>query len=122
LVRKILVVDDDRTLAESTAEILRVHGYDVFLAFDGYQALNTARQIKPNLIMLDVMMPAGGGIKTYENLKLSIGTSTIPVIFATAVPIEDVIEKIGQIDSKRFISKPYDIDLLVEKIRGLIGA
>jgi DNA-binding response OmpR family regulator len=122
LVRKILVVDDDRTLAETTAEILRVRGYEVFLAFDGYQVMSLAHRIKPDLIMLDVMMPAGGGIRAYQYLKLSSGTSTIPVIFATAVPFEDVVEKVGQIDSKYFVSKPYDVDMLVEKISGLIGS
>jgi CheY-like chemotaxis protein len=119
--KKIVVVDDDRTLATTTAEVLREHGYEAWVAFDGYQALTITRQTRPDVIILDVMMPAGGGIKTFQNLRLSIDTANIPIIFATAVAPEEVMEKLGQTDIRNFVSKPYDVAALVALIEKLVG-
>lgn len=119
--KKILVVDDDRVLSNTTAEVLRQHGYEVVAAYDGYQSLRLAHELVPSLIILDIRMPAGGGLTVYKNLKASYDTQNIPIIFTSGVEIDDVAASISPRDVKNFVRKPYDMANLLERVEKLIG-
>ena len=110
---KILLIDDDVDLNEMTRLRLEANGYEVFEASDGLQATQMAHDQKPDLIFLDLFFPAGGGIATLRNLKLSIHTKNIPVIIISGTGDDQLIEEVLHEDIEAFIQKPYDAkDLL----------
>ncbi|MFH1958649.1 MAG: response regulator transcription factor [bacterium] len=122
--KKILVVDDD----SSTVELLKVNleseGFSVIGAFDGLQAVKYAHSEKPNLILLDIMLPAGSGYSVLERLNSSADTNLIPIIAMSGFSKEEILKKISaaQINTGNkkiagFIQKPFDIEIVVNKIK-----
>lgn len=85
----ILLVDDDLTLREMYDERLKAEGFDIVQASDGQEALQKAREVKPNIILLDVMMPKINGFDVLKQLKEDPELKEIPVIILTAL-IQDV--------------------------------
>lgn len=85
----ILLVDDDLTLREMYDERLKAEGFDIVQASDGQEALAKAREAKPNIILLDVMMPKINGFDVLRQLKDDPDLKEIPVIILTAL-IQDV--------------------------------
>lgn len=83
--KSILLVDDDLTLREMYAERLKAEGFSVEMAKDGEEALRKATELKPNLILLDVMMPKINGLDVLKRLREQEDTSQIPVIVLTAL-------------------------------------
>jgi DNA-binding response OmpR family regulator len=118
---KILVADDEPAIVQLLASRLKANNYSVVVAYDGVQAVNMAHIEKPDLIILDIKMPAGTGVTVYENLKMSVNTATIPVIFITAYPNEDIEEKVLKMGAKYFISKPFDSEDLLDKVKIVLG-
>ncbi len=118
--KKILIVDDDPDIVNLLTRMLRKTGYEVFAAYDSYQCLKMAQEIRPDLICLDVMMPAGGGINAFNNLKSSTYTSTTPIIFITASP-EEVRKQGKEFHIDGLITKPFNKDDVINKIKELIG-
>jgi CheY-like chemotaxis protein len=84
--RKVLVVDDEQDVAKALKIRLKANGYNVVLAFDSVQAFTMANKEKPDLILLDIMIPGGGGVVVAERLKQSTATHHIPIIFLTGIP------------------------------------
>jgi len=83
--KSILLVDDDLTLREMYSERLKAEGFSVEMARDGEEALRKATDLKPNLILLDVMMPKINGLDVLKRLKEQPDTGEIPVIVLTAL-------------------------------------
>jgi len=83
--KKILVVDDEEDVARALKIRLKANGYHVVLASDSVQAFSMANKEKPNLIILDIMIPGGGGFVVAERLKQSTATHDIPIIFLTGI-------------------------------------
>ncbi len=119
--KKILIVDDVVSYTKLLSKRLKDYGYETFIANDGYTCIKITKEVKPDLILLDMQMPAGGGLQAFENLKDSYNTSEIPVIFITAYPGEEVIKQAKDLGADGFFSKPLDSLQLLEKIRDLIG-
>jgi DNA-binding response OmpR family regulator len=84
--KKILVVDDERDIVKVLVIRLQSSGYEVITAFDGAQGVFMAHKEKPDLVILDIRMPAGDGFSVAERLKRSSHTWTIPIIFLTGSP------------------------------------
>lgn len=118
--KKILIVDDDPNIVTLLTRLLRNGGYEIFAAYDSYQGLQMAQEVRPDLICLDVMMPAGGGINTFNKLKSSVYTSTIPIIFITANP-EEVKKQVKEFSIDGLFEKPFDHDDIMNKVKELIG-
>ena len=118
--KKILIVDDELTIVGLLAMRLKANGYETFVANDGYQGLKMARDVKPDLILLDLKMPAGGGVHALENLKALRYTSTIPIIIITALQGEEVKKLTMEIGADGFFSKPFKSVELLKKIEELI--
>jgi len=87
--KKVLVVDDERDIIKALMIRLQGAGYEVVTAFDGAQAIFVAHKEKPDLIILDIRMPAGDGFSVAEKLKHSTNTVSIPIIFLTGGPERD---------------------------------
>ncbi len=113
--RKILVIDDELDLAKALKVRLKASGYNVVLAGDSVQGYLMANKEKPDLIILDIMLPGGGGFVVAERLKQSAATCHIPIIFLTGISGgEDRAYKMG---ASGYVMKPYQSEKLLETIR-----
>jgi CheY-like chemotaxis protein len=90
--KKILVVDDEKDWVWMLGMRLQHEGYKVEAAFDAVQAITQTIDLKPNLILLDIIMPAGNGIGVLEKLRENAKTINIPVIAITAIRDEQTKE------------------------------
>jgi len=118
--RTILVADDDKDLVMALSIRLRAAGYDVISAHDGDEAFELASKNKPDLIILDVRMPAGGGFTSIDRMKHSLNTRNIPVIFLTAFDDEDMREEGRKLGAVGFFRKPFDDSEFMEAIAGVM--
>jgi DNA-binding response OmpR family regulator len=115
--KKILVVDDERDIVKVLTLRLKSSGYEVVAAYDGAQGVFTALKERPDLIILDIRMPAGDGFTVAEKLKLSESTSVIPIIFLTGSPEENAAERASELGACFYIKKPYDPEELLDAVR-----
>ena len=116
MAKKILVVDDERDLVSFINARLRANGYDVVTAYDGMEALRKANEEKPDLILLDVMMPAGDGFDVCQKLKSQNETANIPIIFLTAKTL-DKDERLGlSLGAEYYLKKPFEAKELLDVI------
>jgi CheY-like chemotaxis protein len=114
---KILVVDDQPINIKLLQRKLERQGMDVYVAHNGRECLNIVAETKPNLILLDIMMPEMDGIETCQRLKSNPETETIPIIFITAkASKEGKLEGLdaGAVD---YITKPIDLDETLARVR-----
>ena len=118
---RILVVDDEIYIVHILDFSLGMEGYEVITALDGEQALEKARADKPDLIVLDIMMPKLDGYETCKILKADAETKEIPVILLSAKG-RNVDQKIGfEVGADDYITKPFSPRKLVERINAILG-
>ncbi len=111
---QILVVEDDKTLSEMLQYNLRRHGYKVLLAGDGRDGLSLAREHKPDLILLDVMLP---GIDGFEVCRMLRKELTVPILMLTA-RTEEIDRIVGlEMGADDYISKPFSIRELLARVK-----
>jgi DNA-binding response OmpR family regulator len=115
--KKILIVDDERDIVKAVMIRLQGAGYEVVTAFDGAQGVFMAHKEKPDLIILDIRMPAGNGFSVAQRLKRSMHTFTIPVIFLTGSPEKNAEKKAMALGARFYIKKPYDPEELLDAIK-----
>jgi two-component system alkaline phosphatase synthesis response regulator PhoP len=114
-------VDDEIYIVHILDFSLGMEGYEVITALDGEQALEKARAEKPDLIVLDIMMPKLDGYETCKMLKAEAGTKDIPVILLSAKG-RNVDQKIGfEVGADDYITKPFSPRKLVERINAILG-
>ena len=117
---KILLADDDRTiLTIAELSLSKLGGHEVVCARDGREALELAAREKPDLIILDAMMPGMDGYEACARLKADPATSGIPVIFLTAAEPQEK-EKALALGARGVIAKPFRPDLLPAQVRALL--
>ncbi len=118
----ILVLEDDPAVQTLLRKQLVAHGFKVTCANDGLDGLMKLEQIKPDLLICDVMMPNLDGIEFVKAIKGHSGTQKIPVIFLTAkTDPRSMIEGIN-VGARFYVTKPFQIDDLLAKInRALSG-
>ena len=112
--RKVLIVDDEEDFAKALKIRLKANGYDVVSAHDSIQAIMMADQEKPDLIILDIMIPIEDGFTVTERLKQSQATRPIPIIFLTGVPGGE--RRAYKSGASGYIMKPYHPEELLETI------
>lgn len=115
---KILIVDDDRPIRDSLERALTLAGHEVVVAVDGEEALKEVAQAKPDLIMLDWMMPKMDGIAVIKTLRAD-GART-PILFLTAK--SDIADRVDGLDAGAddFVSKPVALEELLARVRALL--
>ena len=119
---RILVVDDNVNLTTLLSKALQKFGYEVVVENDSSFALDTTRRVRPNLILLDVMMPHRDGGEVLEDLRNDFQLRTIPVILLTALAREaQSLADRGGIRSA-VLSKPIEISVLLEEISAQLDA
>jgi len=118
--RRILVVDDEKDLVDTLTFRLEANGYEVSAAYDGLQGLDKAKKEKPDLIILDLMLPKMDGYKVCGLLKADSRYSKIPIILFTA-RAQDSDKKMGEeVGADAYITKPFEPQVLLEKIKTLL--
>ncbi len=116
----ILVVEDEEDIADLVAFNLRRNEFQVELAHDGIQGLAKAKEVKPDLIVLDVMMPGLDGFRVFKELRKDKSTRTIPIIMLTARgQTEDRIQGL-ELGAEDYMTKPFSPKELVLRIRNLL--
>ncbi len=118
--KRILVVDDEEDLVVIISKALRYKGYEVITANDGQEGLEKAKTQKPDLIVLDLMLPKMNGYKVCGLLKKDTKYAKIPVILLTAKADAENIELGEKIGADAYMTKPYEQDALLSKIKELI--
>lgn len=114
--KKILVVDDEEAIVELLRYNLRQKNYDITTAFDGKQALDTARFEMPDLIILDFMLPILNGPEVAEILKSIPVTADIPIIFLTARNDQDSVAAGFRTGASDYVTKPFNIGELLARV------
>jgi two-component system, OmpR family, alkaline phosphatase synthesis response regulator PhoP len=118
---KILVVDDEIYIVHILDFSLGMEGYEVITALDGEQALEKVNAEKPDLIVLDIMMPKLDGYEVCKSIKSNASTQNIPVILLSAKG-RNVDQKLGfDVGADDYITKPFSPRKLVERINQLLG-
>src|SRR4030042_3809880 len=115
--KRILIIDDEPDFVRVVQLRLEAAGYVVLAAFDGVQGVSFSHKEKPDLIILDIMMPAMHGHRVCEALKKSSKTWTIPIIFLTAKGSKEDEELAYKLGAEHFLTKPYDPQVLLERIK-----
>lgn len=112
----VLIVDDTPTNLEVLVDYLTVSGFDIFVATDGESALEQLNHVRPDLILLDVMMPGIDGFETCRRLKKSKETKDIPVIFMTA--LSDTVDKLKGFDvgAVDYVTKPIQHEEMLARV------
>jgi len=114
---KILIIEDDKDIALALGMRLRAAGYTVANAYDGLTGVSSAATDAPDLIILDLMMPAAGGVQVAEGLRALDTTATVPIIFMSASRDPELRSQAMAVGPHAFLEKPYDPAVLLECVR-----
>ncbi len=117
MAKKILIVDDEPHIVKMVESRLKANGYEVITANNGADGFEKASQEKPDLIILDMLMPKMDGPTALIKLKTVEGTKNIPVIMFTAKGQPADIEMAQQRGADDYVVKPFSPPVLLEKIR-----
>ena len=122
--KKILIVDDEPDVIEWMTAFFEDNGYATISAVNGAEAFALAKSEKPNLVTLDISMDQESGMRALKNLQNSEETKSIPIIICTGVSPDrkQFIDRTKQVQNPAaFLEKPIDRDVLLNKVRDLLG-
>ena len=119
---KILVVDDDPAILAQVSARLAASGHDVVTAVDGIEATTSATRERPELVILDFILPGANGAKVHQRLRNNAENGALtPVIFFTGAPLEDVRMAVDVDAMTRLLPKSSGFDALLRAIGELLG-
>lgn len=121
MAKRILIVDDEVQLVEMVKMRLEASGYETISAYDGQEGFDKAKKDKPDLIILDLMLPKMDGYKVCGLLKNDARYSKIPIIMFTARVQEEDVRLGKDLGAEEYVTKPFDPKVLLSKIKELIG-
>jgi CheY-like chemotaxis protein len=119
---KILLVEDNELNSDMLSRRLARRGYDVLLANDGAKGVASAKQNRPDLILMDISLPVTDGWEATRQLKTDPETRPIPVIALTAHAMATDRAKAAEVGCNDYDTKPIDLPRLLEKIESLLRA
>lgn len=118
--KKVLVADDKATSRELVRTVLEKCGYEVFEAADGVEALERARELHPDLIILDLHMPGVGGIGVVRELRLDAQFASTPIMALTASAMQGDQERALSAGFTGYLSKPIRLAMLRNEVDRLL--
>ena len=118
---KVLIIDDDTDIRSiARLSLSRVGGMDVIEAASGVEGVRKAQEQKPDVILLDMMMPTMDGLETLAALRSQPATAMTPVIFLTAKAVGDEVERMTALGAAGVLIKPFDPRTLSGDVRALV--
>jgi DNA-binding response OmpR family regulator len=120
--KTILFIEDEPNLQKTVGRFLEDEGYEVKSALDGELGLKIAKEFKPALILLDLILPKKDGFETLKELKADPETKDIPVIILTNLETSDDVEKALSLGATNYLIKAnYELSEVVKKIEAVLG-
>lgn len=121
MTKKILIVDDEPNIVISLEFLMKKEGFDVAVAVDGEEALAKVDSFRPDLVLLDVMMPKKSGFEVCEALRADSEKAGLLVVMLTAKGRETEVAKGLAIGADAYVTKPFSTKDLVAKVKGMLG-
>ena len=121
MANRVLMIDDDRELLTLLMTKLGPAGFQIRGALDGMYAMKEAQTFKPDVIVLDLLFPGGGGFQILQRLKSNLHTKNVPVIVLTVVEDETKKEEAFRAGAKVYLSKKAGADQLITEINHLVN-
>jgi two-component system response regulator MprA len=114
---KILIIEDDEAIVKVLHRVLSYEGYEIFKALNGQQGLNSARENRPDLVILDVMLPGMDGLEVCRRLRLG---GSIPILMLTAK--DTIQDRVTGLDAGAddYLVKPFEVEELLARLRALL--
>src|ERR1700722_11339477 len=114
--KSVLLVDDDHTALLGPGVRLKAMGYIVFTAKDAVSAISAVRKNEPDVVVLDISLPAGDGFLVADRLQNLVGSAATPIIFITASENPGLRERAMKLGAVAFLTKPFDATTLADAI------
>jgi DNA-binding response OmpR family regulator len=114
-VARVLIIDDDSDIRDAVTEVLSLEGHEVFTAAEGEQGLVRCRQVRPDLVLLDLMMPGMNGWDFLKSLRRDeeLGRTRVVVVSA--------LGRVPELPVSGFLPKPFGLDALISLVRTATG-
>ena len=119
--KTILVVEDDPTARQVIQQALRTNGFDVALAADAVGAVTQARTRKPELVLLDLGLPGGGGFTVMQRLRAIVQLSAIPILVVSGQDRATSEPKAMEAGATAYVQKPASPEQILEAVRKIVG-
>lgn len=119
--KKILIADDEQNIVISVEFLMRREGYEVLVAGDGEAALERIRSEKPDLVLLDVMMPKKNGFDVCQEVRADPAFSATRILMLTARGRDTEVAKGLALGADAYMTKPFSTKELVDKVRELLA-
>jgi two-component system alkaline phosphatase synthesis response regulator PhoP len=120
--KKILVVDDELNIIKSLSDLLAASGYEVITAMDGKAGIELAEKAKPDLILLDIMMPKISGLELLKKMKSKEKHAHVPIIIVSAKSDVDTLSEAMWNYADKYITKPYDPQDILKSIQSSLSS
>jgi CheY-like chemotaxis protein len=115
--QRILVVDDDFNSRRLMRRVLEYNGFTIYESANGEEALVVARQLQPNLILMDLIMPRLDGWEAIRQLRAIPLLANTPIIVISANVLQPEKQRAFDVGCNEFLAKPYDIEVLLEQVK-----
>ena len=118
---RILIIDDDVDFARMLGIRISKSGHEALTAHDAYQGVELTHKKRPDLILLDLRMPAGGGLSALRDIRLSSNTRHIPIIVITGVADDNIKSAAMSEGVEGYLEKPFDSEVLLNTINKILS-
>ena len=122
MAKTVLVVEDNELNMKLFHDLLEANGYDIVQTRNGLEAIDLAREHKPDLILMDIQLPEVSGLEVTKWIKEDDDLRSIPVIAVTAFAMKGDEERIRQGGCEAYLSKPISVGKFIETIRHFLGS
>ena len=119
--KKVLIVDDEPNIVVSVEFLMQREGHEVATAADGQEAMELLAESRPDLLILDVMMPRKNGFEVCTEVRADARLSAMPILMLTAKGREAEMKKGLSLGADAYITKPFSTHELVTKVKELLG-
>ena len=121
MTKRILIVEDNDLNLKLFRDLLGANGYETVETKDGLEAISLTRNLRPDLILMDIQLPEISGLDVTQRIKSEDDIKEIPIIAVTAFAMKDDEEKILSAGCEAYISKPISIDHFLATVRKFLG-
>ncbi|MCW8926883.1 MAG: response regulator [Xanthomonadales bacterium] len=118
--KKILIIEDDARVAQALSVRLKSAGYRANTAYDAATGLMQAKKIQPDLVLLDINLPAGDGFMVAERIMEQLETM-VPIVFITASKSAELLQRAKDMGAAGYFEKPYDAKELLDAIEEILN-